>query len=117
MTFFQLRYFTSNYCGMRHWYQVLSGAPSKHWNIFFQKSKKIIYILYKYITISKRFKTVDEPVKSNSSLQLFFEVDYYKRFTITRNIAYGNKIFTFFKLNEFDKFYSYCKNEIKYLRI
>ena len=56
-----------------------------------------------FITISKRFKTVDKQLKSNSSVQLFLEVYYYQRFIITRNIAYGNKIFTFLKLNEFDK--------------
>ena len=57
-----------------------------------------------YITISKRFKTVDKQVKSNASVQLFLEVYYYQRFIFTRNIAYGNKIITFLKLNEFDEF-------------
>ena len=56
-----------------------------------------------YITISKRFKTVDKQVKSNSSVQLFLEVYYYQRFIITRKLAYGNKIFIFLKLNEFDQ--------------
>ena len=63
-----------------------------------------------YITISKRFKTVDKQVKSISSVQLFPEVYYYEIFIITRNIANGNKIFTFLKLNEFDKFYK--KNKV-----
>ena len=61
-----------------------------------------------YITISKRFKTVDKQEKSNSSVQLFPEVYYYQRISshvYTRNIAYGNKIFTFLILNEFDQFY------------
>ena len=62
-----------------------------------------------YITISKRLKTVDKQVKSNSPVQLFLEVCYYQRFIITRNILYGNKIFTLLKLNEFDQFYK--KNE------
>ena len=61
-----------------------------------------------YVTISKRFKTVDKQVKSNSSIQLFLEVYYYQRIAShvhTRNIAYGNKIITFIKINEFDQFY------------
>ena len=61
-----------------------------------------------YVTILKRFKTVDEQVKSNSSIQLFVEVCYYQRIAshvYTRNIAYGNEIFTFLKINEFDQFY------------
>ena len=37
----------------------------------------------------------------------------YQRFIITRNIAYGNKIFTFLKLNKFDKFYK--KKLVAYL--
>ena len=60
------------------------------------------------ITILKRFKTIDKQVKSNSSVQLFFEVYYYQRIAshvYTRNIEYGNKIFRFLKLNEFDQFY------------
>ena len=66
-----------------------------------------------YLTISKRFKTVDKQTESNSSVQLFLEVYYYQRFIITRNIAYGNKIFTFLKLNEFDQFYK--KKLVAYL--
>ena len=61
-----------------------------------------------YVTISKRFKTVDKQVKSNSSVQLFIEVYYYQRIesnVYTRSIAYGNKIFTFHKMNELDQFY------------
>ena len=61
-----------------------------------------------YVTISKGFKTVDKQVKSNSSVQLFLEVYYYQRIAshvYTQNIAYGNKIFTFLKINEFDQFY------------
>ena len=58
-----------------------------------------------YVTISKRFKTVDKQVKSNSSIQLFLGVYYHQRFIITRNITYENKIFTFLKKNEFDQFY------------
>ena len=61
-----------------------------------------------HITISKRFKTVDKQVKSNSSVQLFLEVYYYQRIAshvYTQNIEYGIKIFTFLKLNEFDQFY------------
>ena len=58
-----------------------------------------------YVTISKRFKTVDKQEKSNSSVQLFLEVYYHQRFIITRNITYENKIITFLKLNEFDQFY------------
>ena len=58
-----------------------------------------------YVTISRQFKTVDKQEKSNSSVQLFLEVYYYQRFIITRNITYENKIITFLKLNEFDKFY------------
>ena len=58
-----------------------------------------------YVTISKQFKTVDKQEKSNSSVQLFFEVYYCQRFIITRNITYENKIITFLKLNEFDQFY------------
>ena len=58
-----------------------------------------------YVTISKRFKTVDKQEKSNSSVQLFLEVYNYQRFIITRNIIYENKIITFLKLNEFDQFY------------
>ena len=61
-----------------------------------------------YVTISKRLKTVDKQVKSNSSVQLFLEVYYYQRIAshvYARNIALGNKIFTFFKINEFDQFY------------
>ena len=52
-----------------------------------------------YVTISKN------QLKSNSPVKLFLEVYYYQRFIITRNIAYGNKIITFRKLNEFDQFY------------
>ena len=66
-----------------------------------------------YITISKRFKTVDKQVKSNTSVQLFLEVFSYQRFIITRNITYGNIIFTFFKLNEFDQFYK--KKLVEYI--
>ena len=63
-----------------------------------------------YITVSKRFNTVDKQVKSNSSLQLFPEVYSYQRiashvYILNTCIAYGNKIFTFLKLNEFDQFY------------
>ena len=61
-----------------------------------------------YVTISKRFKTVDKHVKSNSSVQLFLEVYYYQRIeshVYTRNISYGNKILTFLKINELDQFY------------
>ena len=60
-----------------------------------------------YITISKRFKTVDKQVKSNLFVQLFLEVYYYQKIAshvYTWNIAYGNKIFKFLKLNEFDQF-------------
>ena len=32
-----------------------------------------------YITISKRFKTVDKQVKSNLFVQLFLEVYYYQK--------------------------------------
>ena len=63
--------------------------------------------MYTSITISKRFKTIDKQVKSNSSVQLLLEVYSYQRIAShvhTRNIAYGNKIFTFLKLNEFDQF-------------
>ena len=52
--------------------------------------------------------TIDKQVKSNSSVKLFLEVYYYKRIAShvsTRNIAYGNQIFTIFKINEFDQFY------------
>ena len=66
-----------------------------------------------YVTISKRFKTVDKQEKSNSSVQLFLEVYYYQRFIITRNIAFENKIITFLKLNEFDQFYK--KKLVAYL--
>ena len=66
-----------------------------------------------YVTISKRFKTVDEQEKSNSSVQLFLEVYYCQWFIITRNIAYENKIITFLKLNEFDQFYN--KKLVAYL--
>ena len=59
-----------------------------------------------YVTISKRFKTVDKQEKSNSSVQLFLEVYSYQRFIITRNITYENKIITFLKLNEFDQFFN-----------
>ena len=45
-----------------------------------------------YVTILKRCKTVDKQVKY---------------------IAYGNKIFTFFKINEFDQFYK--KKIVAYL--
>ena len=45
-----------------------------------------------YVTISKRFKTVDKQVKY---------------------IAYGNKIFKFLKINEFDQFYK--KKLVAYL--
>ena len=65
-------------------------------------------VIYIYVTISKRFKTVDKQVKSNSSVQLFLEVYYHQRIAshvYTRNIACGNKIFTFLKINEFDHFY------------
>ena len=58
-----------------------------------------------YVTISKRFKTVDKQEKSNSSVQLFLEVYYHQRFIITRNITYENKIITFLKINESDQFY------------
>ena len=58
-----------------------------------------------YMTIFKRFKTIDKQEKSNSSVQLFLEVYYDQIFIITRNITYGNKIITFPKLNEFDQFY------------
>ena len=68
-----------------------------------------------YVTISKRFKTVDKQVKSNSPVELFREAYYYQRFVIRRNIAYGNKIFTFLKLNEFDQFYKQSKKLVAYL--
>ena len=59
-----------------------------------------------YITISKRFIIVDMQVKSNLSVQLFLEVYYYQEIAshvYTRNISYGNKIFAFLKLNEFNQ--------------
>ena len=56
-----------------------------------------------YVTISKRFKTVDKQEKSNSSVQLFLEVYYYQRFIITRNIRYENNYFS--QTNEFDQYY------------
>ena len=65
-----------------------------------------------YVTISKRFTTVDKQEISNSSIQLFLKVYYHQRFMITRNITYENKIITFLKLNEFDHFY---KKQIAYL--
>ena len=71
----------------------------------FDEEQKQNFKISMYVTISKRFKTVDKQVKSNSSVQLFLEVYYYQRFIITWNIAYGNKIFTFLKINEFDRFY------------
>ena len=58
-----------------------------------------------YVTISKRFTTVDKQEKSHSSVQLFLEVYYDQRFIITRNITYENNIITFLQLNEFDLFY------------
>ena len=61
-----------------------------------------------YKTTSKWFKKVDKQVKSNLSVQLFLEVYSYQRIAshvYTGNIAYGNKIFTFLKLNKFDQFY------------
>ena len=58
-----------------------------------------------YVTISKRFTTVDKQEISNSSVQLFLEVYYHQGFMITRNITYENKIITFLELNEFDQFY------------
>ena len=61
-----------------------------------------------YVTISKLFKTVDKHVKSNSSVKLFLGVYYYQRIAsrvYTRNIAYGNKMFTFLKINELGQFY------------
>ena len=58
-----------------------------------------------YMTILKRFKTIDKQKKSNWSVQLFLEVYYYQRFIITRNITNENKIITFLKVNEFDQFY------------
>ena len=57
-----------------------------------------------YVTISKRFRTVDKQEKSNSSVQLFLEVYCYQRFIITSNITYENKIITFLKLNELINF-------------
>ena len=57
-----------------------------------------------YVTILKRFNTVDKQEKSYSSVQLFLEVYYHQRFTITRNITYENKIITFLKINESDQF-------------
>ena len=47
-------------------------------------------------------------MECNSSVQLFLEVYYYQRIeshVYTRNIAYGNEIFTFLKINDFDQFY------------
>ena len=70
------------------------------------KNKSKNFKKSKYITISKRFKTVDKQIKSDSTVQLFLEVYYHQRFLITQNIAYGNEIFTFHKLNEFDEFYN-----------
>ena len=61
-----------------------------------------------YITISKRFKTVDKQVKSNVPVQLFLKLYSYKTIAnhiYPRNIAHGNNLFTFLKLNEFDQFY------------
>ena len=66
-----------------------------------------------YVTISKRFKTVDKQEKSNSSEQSFLEVYDYHRFIITRNITDENKIINFLKLNEFDQFYK--KKLVAYL--
>ena len=74
----------------------------------FDKKQKQNFKKSIYITISKRLKTVDKQVKSNSSVQLFLEVYYYQRISrhvYKRNIAYGNKIFTYLKLNKFDEFY------------
>ena len=54
-----------------------------------------------YITISKRFQTVDKQVKSNSPEQLFLEVYYYQRIAshvYTRNITYRIKIFGSFHI-------------------
>ena len=64
--------------------------------------------MYSYVIISKQFKTVDKHIKSNSSVQLFLEVYCYQSIAshvYTQNIAYGNEIFTFLKLNEFDQCY------------
>ena len=66
-----------------------------------------------YVTISKRFETIDKQEKSDSSVQLFLEVYYYQRFIITRNITYENKRITFLKLNKFDQFYK--KKLVAYL--
>ena len=60
--------------------------------------------------------THNTQVKSNSYVQLFLEVYCYQRIAThiyTRNIACSNKIFTFFKLLEFDQFQK--KNFVAYL--
>ena len=74
----------------------------------FDEEKKQNFKKSMYVTISKRFETVDKQVKSNWSVQLFLEVYYYQRTAshgYTRNIAYASKSFTFLKINEFDQFY------------
>ena len=84
-------------------------SPWFNYSHFDEKQKqKQSFKKSKYVTTSKRFKTVDKQVKSNSSVQSFLEVYYYQwiaSHVYTRNIAYGIRIFTFLKLNEFHQFY------------
>ena len=98
------RFFIKNCTTVYNYTLKLPWFNSSH----FDEEQKQNFKKSMYVTISKRFKTVDKQVKSNSSVQLFLEVYYYQRIAshvYTRNIAYGNKIFTFLKINEFDQFY------------
>ena len=98
------RFFIKNCTTVYNYTLKLPWFKSSH----FDGEQKQNFKKSMYVTISKRFKRVDKQVESNSSVQLFLEVYYYQRIAshvCTRNIAYGNKIFTFLKINEFDQFY------------
>ena len=98
------RFFIKNCTTIYNYTLKLPWFNSSH----FDEEQKQNFKKSMYVTISKRFKTIDKQVTSNSSVQLFLEVYYYQRIAshvYTRNIAYGNKIFTFLKINELDQFY------------
>ena len=84
-------FFITNCTKVYNYTLKLSWFNSSH----FDEEQKQNFKKSMYVTISKRFKTVDKQEKSNSSLQLFLEV-----WNKNEYIKYENKIITFLKLNK-----------------
>ena len=98
------RFFIKNCTTVYNYTLKLPWFNSSH----FDEEQKPNFKKSMYVTISKDSKQLISRLESNSSVQLFLEVYYYQRIAshvYTPNIAYGNKIFTFLKINEFDQFY------------